>query len=198
MEPTSFDVPPKTASWWGRVRSSKALITFLALSVLAVTMVKWGNDFGGPQGLWVRFGWLAPAVSIPVHALIAVTPLPSDVFGVVNGTVYGFWLGAIFSWVAWFGASFVQYGIGRRARADFDLDGLLSRAPERLRTFPVAHPFFIIGVRFVPYVGGHLATLVPGAMAVSLRRFAWCSALAVIPQSLVTAGIGAGLLLMGG
>ncbi len=198
MEPTSFDARPKPVSWWRRVRSSKALLTILALCVLAFVVVKWGHAFGGPEGLWVRFGWLAPAVSIPVHALIAVTPLPSDVGGMANGVVYGFWLGSFFSWVAWFGASFVQYAIGRRARTDFDLDALLARAPERLQSFPAAHPLFIIGARFVPYVGGHLATLVPGAMNVPLRRFAWCSALAVIPQSLVTAGIGAGLLLMGG
>ena len=73
----------------------------------------------------------------------------------------------------------------------------LARSPERLRRFPVGHPFFIIGARYVPYAGGHLSTLLPGALRVDLVRFAWCTAIAIVPSSLVVAAVGAGLLFLG-
>jgi uncharacterized membrane protein YdjX (TVP38/TMEM64 family) len=179
-----------------RVLSSRALYMILGFSALAFVLLRWGDTLGGPMGLWERFGWLAVAVTVPLHALVAVTPFPSDVVAMTNGAIYGFWLGAALSWAGWFAASFIQYAIGRRAGRDFDIEGWLARSPSRLRRFPVAHPLFLIFSRFVPYVGGHLSTLVPGALAVPLRRFAWCTAVALVPQSLVMAGVGAGLLLL--
>ncbi len=183
-------------SWVRRVLTSKAVYAVLGLSALAFVLLRWGDALGGPLGLWERFGWWAPAVTVPLHALVAVTPFPSDVVAMSNGAVYGFRLGAALSWLGWFAASFVQYAIGRRAGRDFDVEGWLARSPDRLKRFPVDHPLFLILARFVPYVGGHLATLVPGAVAVPLWRYAWCTAVALVPQSLVMAGVGAGVMLL--
>ncbi|WP_456426159.1 TVP38/TMEM64 family protein [Rhodocaloribacter sp.] len=183
-------------SWVRRILTSKAVYAVLGLSALAFVLLRWGDAVGGPLGLWARFGWWAAVVSVPFHALVAVTPFPSDVVAMSNGAIYGFRLGAALSWLGWFAASFVQYAIGRRAGRDFDVEGWLARSPDRLKRFPVDHPLFLILARFVPYVGGHLATLVPGAAGVPLTRYAWCSAVALIPQSLVMAGVGAGLLLL--
>jgi uncharacterized membrane protein YdjX (TVP38/TMEM64 family) len=165
--------------------------------VIGVVLVQWVEALGGPAAIWVRFGMLAPMISVPLHIVVAVTPLPSDIMGVANGAVYGFWGGFILTWVGWFSASFVQYAIGRRMRQDFDVEGWLARSPARLRHFPVGHPVFIIGARYVPYAGGHLATLLPGALGVDLFRFTWCTAIAIVPSSLVVAAVGAGLLLLG-
>ena len=183
-------------SWGRRVLTSKAVYAVLGLSALAFVLLRWGDAVGGPLGLWDRFGWRAAVVSVPLHALVAVTPFPSDVVAMSNGAIYGFWLGSALSWLGWFVASFVQYAIGRRAGRDFDVEGWLARSPDRLKRLPVDHPLFLILARFVPYVGGHLATLVPGAVGVPLTRYAWCSAVALVPQSLVMAGVGAGLLLL--
>ena len=60
-----------------------------------------------------------------LQAIVAVTPFPSDVLCVANGTVYGLWLGAFLSWVGWYLAALIEFGIGRRARSDFSIeDGL--------------------------------------------------------------------------
>lgn len=175
--------------------SSQVAFLIAGLLVIAFLLSRWVEGVGGPAGIWARFGWLAPALSIPLHALLAVTPVPSDIVSIANGTVYGFWLGAFFNWLGYFIASFIQYGIGRSIRHEFDVDVWIARSPAWLRRLPVYHPAFIIGARFIPYAGGHLATLVPSAMGVDLVRFTWCTALAIVPSALVMAGIGAGLLL---
>jgi len=180
-----------------RLVTSRAVFLLLGVLLVGVILARWIDALGGPAGVWARFGLLAPAISVPIHALVAITPLPSDVIGIANGTVYGFWGGALLSWMGWYLASFIQYAIGRRVRREIDVDYWLARAPAWLRRFPVGHPAFLIGARFVPYAGGHLATLLPGALGVALPRFAWCTALAIVPPSLVMAGVGVGLFQMG-
>ena len=177
-----------------RILRSNVLYLVVGLCVIAFWLTRWLESLGGPTAVWERFGLVAPAVSIPVHAIVAVTPFPSDVLSVANGTVYGFWLGALFSWIGWYIAAFIEFHIGRRARADFPIDDWLARLPERLQRLPIAHPAFLIGSRWVPYAGGHISTLVPGAMGVGAGRFAWCAAIAIAPPSFLMAGIGAGLL----
>lgn len=179
-----------------RLVTSRAFYLILGIVFVGLLLTRWVEALGGPAGIWERFGWLAPAISVPFHAFIAVTPLPSDLVSIANGAVYGFWAGAGFNWLGWFIASFLQYSIGRRVRHDFDVEAWLARSPSWLRRFPADHPVFIIGSRFVPYAGGHLATLVPSAMGVALGRFTWCTAVALVPSSLVMAGVGAGLLLL--
>jgi uncharacterized membrane protein YdjX (TVP38/TMEM64 family) len=161
---------------------------------VAFWLTRWVESIGGPAGVWERFGLVAPAISVPVHSIVAVTPFPSDLIGIANGTIYGFWLGTLLSWLGWYIAAFIEFQIGRRAGRDFDVSGWVARSPGFIRRFPVGHPAFIIGSRWVPWAGGHVSTLLPGAMEVPLGRFAWCSAIAIVPSAMVASGIGAGLL----
>ncbi len=173
---------------------SQALHLVIGLCVVAFYLTRWVTALGGPAAVWERFGILAPAISVPLQAIVAVTPFPSDVLCVANGTVYGVWLGALLSWVGWYLAAWIEFGIGRRARDDFPVEERLARLPRRLRDLPIEHPLFLIGSRFVPWAGGHISTLLPGAVGVRAERFAWCAAVAIAPPSLLMAAIGAGLL----
>jgi hypothetical protein len=52
-------------------------------------------------------------------------------------------------------------------------------APELIRAQFGALAPLVSGVRFlVPGLGGHLASIIPGAAGVPLYRFLWCTALA--------------------
>jgi uncharacterized membrane protein YdjX (TVP38/TMEM64 family) len=176
------------------VLRSRALYLVAGLCLVAFGLTRWVESLGGPAGIWERFGLVAPAVSVPVHAIVAVTPFPSDVVAIGNGTIYGFWLGSVLSWFGWYIAAFIEFQIGRRADRDFDIGAWIARAPASLRRFPVGHPAFLIGSRLIPWAGGHISTLLPGAMGVPLGRFAWCAALAIVPPAMLMSGIGAGLL----
>ena len=156
--------------------------------------MEWVQSVGGPEGIRERFGTAAPLVTGSVQFLLTPTPFPTDVICVAHGALYGFWFAAPLNWFVWWLAAFLEYGIGRRARVDLDLEPQVRRLPAWLRRFPVDHPAFLILGRLVPSVGGHLTTLVPGAMGVPLGRFAWCSAVGIIPGAAVMAAVGAGLL----
>jgi uncharacterized membrane protein YdjX (TVP38/TMEM64 family) len=122
-----------------------------------------------------------------------MTPVPSDFISIANGAAYGFLLGTGLSWLGWWLAALAEFGLGWWARKDFDLTTSLDRLPDWLRRFPVGHPVFLIGARQVPWLGGHITSFVPGAAGVGLRRYVWCSAIAIVPGAIVMAGIGAGL-----
>jgi uncharacterized membrane protein YdjX (TVP38/TMEM64 family) len=125
--------------------------------------------------------------------VLAISPFPSDLVAIGNGAFYGLVLGTVFSWLAWWGAALMEFGLGRRVRKDFELDANLDRIPGWLQQFPLNHPAFLIGVRQVPWLGGHVGSFLPGAVGVRLRRYCWCSAIGVIPGSILMAAIGAGL-----
>lgn len=177
-----------------RIFRSKFLYLIAGLCIAAVGLMHWVNSLGGPSLILDRFGLAAPAVSILILSVVGVTPFPSDLLSIANGAMYGFWLGSFVSWTGWYVAALIQFNIGRSARADFPVDDWMSRLPAQLRRFPVDHPAFLIGARLVPYAGGPISTLIPGALGVSWSRFAWCAALAIVPPSFLMAGIGAGLL----
>ena len=152
----------------------RTLLSMLVLIAAAVVAVK----IGAPELIRAQFGALAPLVSVPLHvAAVAAAPGVDDAFGLANGILYGMPLGFALSWLAWFTGSLVQFWVGRSARSDFDLGARSERLPRWLRELPVGHPGYIIGVRFVPGAGGHLASIIPGAAGVPLRRFLWCTAL---------------------
>ncbi|MCM2374373.1 TVP38/TMEM64 family protein [Aporhodopirellula aestuarii] len=183
----------KKQSWVKRTITSPTVYVIVLLVVLSVWLLNWMTAMGGPAAVREAYGMRAPLVTIPVHIVVAITPFPSDFISIANGAVYGFYAGAALSWFAWWIAAILEFGLGYRARKDFDLELAIKNAPSWVRRVPVNHPVFLIGARQIPWLGGHLTAFVPGAAGVHLSRFVWCSAIAVIPGSIVMAAIGAGL-----
>jgi uncharacterized membrane protein YdjX (TVP38/TMEM64 family) len=170
--------------------------TALRLGGLALTagiLLQGLEAAGGPAGLRAWLGPGAPALTVPLQALVAASPLPSDALCVANGAVYGFGVGALLSWLGWWLGALLEFALGRRARGDFDLAATLARLPGFLRRLPVGHPLFLIAARQLPWIGGSMSTFVPGAAGVPLLRLAWCQAIAILPAALLSAAIGAGL-----
>ena len=177
-----------------RLIISKLFHATLGVLALAVCAIVWVDSIGGPVAFREQYGRTAPLLTVPVHCVLAILPLPTDPICIANGAVYGFWWGAALSWIGWYVAALAKFAIGRRARVEFDLKSRMQRLPSFLQRFPIHHPVFLIGARVVPYVGGNVSTFLPGAAGVSYRRHLWCSAIAIVPGSLVTAAVGVGLL----
>ncbi len=173
---------------------SKGLWFVVVLLITAYLLASWVESVGGPEGIRERYGVLAPVITSSIQILIAPTPIPSDVICIAQGALYGFWFALVLNWLGWWIASHIEFLLGRRLRDDFDLESRLERLPRWLRRFPVHHPVFLIFSRQIPWAGGHLSTLVPGAMGVPFLRCAWCNAIAIIPAAALMAGIGAGLI----
>lgn len=178
--------------------ASRALRSWGLLGIVAVVaagglLALWMRSFGGAELMRDQLGPLAALFIVPVQALVAVSPFPSEVIALVTCTFYGFWGGALLAWCAWFLAAFLQYELVRRTARDFDFERTRRRFPKRLRDLPVSHPAFLILGRWLPY-GPHVVNSAAGAYGVSLRRHAWCAAVSIVPPALVISGVANGLI----
>jgi len=174
----------------GRALRSRTLWSVLGALAAGVAAAHWIDSIGGPAALWARFGWWAPTLTVGLHALVSLSPLPSDPIAIANGALYGTWIGAGVGFGGWYLAAWIRFWVGRQAGRDLPIDAWWSRLPPQLQQLPVGHPAFLMLSRYIPYVGGEIATLVPGARGVPTWRFAWCTALAIAPYALGLALLG--------
>lgn len=182
--------PPMIA----RLLRSRVLWTIVAIFAFALALARLIDSYGGPQALRDRLGGSAPLLTVPLHAIVTVSPLPSDGLCVANGMIYGFWWGAVLSWLGWWLAGIASFTLGARARQELALTEYGDRLPSWLRRLPISHPLYLILARQIPGIGGDATTFVPGLVGVPFTRHLWCSAIAIVPGSLLMSAIGAGIM----
>lgn len=182
--------PPRPL--WQRIVASRGLQLIAGFILLASLLAWWLDACGGPQAFRDEYGLSAAVVLVPIHAVVAVSPLPGEAVAFANSLVYGFWFGSLFNWTGWMLAALMEYSLVRRAVKEFHSEAAFERLPQWLRRFPVAHPGFLIAGRWLPF-GGHLVNCAAGAFAVGLWRHAWCSAIAIVPVAMLVAGLANGL-----
>jgi uncharacterized membrane protein YdjX (TVP38/TMEM64 family) len=189
---TSLQATLPKASGVRRVFQSRGLFAIAALVVAGFLLVAWVNSVGGAEVFRARFGSAAALVIVPVQAVVAVSPFPSEILAFGTSALYGFWGGALLAWAAWFLAAFLQYFVVKRTARDFDFDRARRRLPRWLRDLPVSHPAFLIFGRWFPY-GPHIVNSAAGAYGVPLARHAWCAGMSIVPQALFISALANGL-----
>lgn len=177
-----------------RPRLSGGGVTALVIvAVLAIAFASWRVvESSGAEALLLRFGPLAPLLSVPIHVVLSATPFPSEMIGLANGAVYGFWLGTLCSWLGWWCGAILEYGLLRRGTRQIGARVEFERLPGWLRRFPVGHPFFLIVGRQIPF-GFHLVNVFAGVAGVPPARFVFCAAVSNLPYALLSAAMGAGV-----
>ncbi|WP_250926823.1 TVP38/TMEM64 family protein [Aporhodopirellula aestuarii] len=178
--------------FWTRLLRSPVSYAILVLCFVGMWLVQWMSENELKQIRDV-YGMGAIGILLPMHVAMALTPFPSDLFSIANGALYGVTVGTLLSWLGWWIAALLQFGLGRRARKDFELEQETEHIPNWLRSFPIDHPLYLICIRQVPWLGMHIGSFIPGAAGVRWKRFAWCSAIGTFPGSLLMAAIGAGI-----
>jgi uncharacterized membrane protein YdjX (TVP38/TMEM64 family) len=146
---------------------------------------------GGPAAIRSEYGLWAAALLVPAHAILAVSPFPSEVLAVAHGAIYGLALGTLFTWSGWMLGALLEYTLFRRIALDAG-PGAGERLPAWLRRLPVGHPVFLVLARLVPF-GNHFANAAAGSAGVPIWRFCWTTALALAPFSFLVASISAGV-----
>jgi uncharacterized membrane protein YdjX (TVP38/TMEM64 family) len=174
-----------------RLLRSPGLHGLLLAGLLAWLLLQGLEAVGGPEAVRARWGLGAAGLLVPVHAVVAVSPFPSEVIALAHGAIYGFALGWPLTWAGWLLGALLEYRLFRRIASDVDATGA-GRLPGWLRRFPVEHPLFLICGRLVPF-GNHAVNALAGSVRVPFRRFAWASALAFVPFSALVAAIGSGM-----
>ena len=173
---------------------SPGVLASVATTVLSVLVTVWVVWIGGGDALQERYGALAPLLSLLAHTLAEVTPATGQVpWGLANGAIYGVALGSVLSFLAFLGATAIQYALARCVALEVDVAGFRERLPRRLRNLPVEHPAFLIAARWIP-VGSFVVSVSAAAFGVRFGRVMCCSAIAAAPAALLLAAAGAGLL----
>ena len=174
-----------------RLLRSRGLAGLLVLGASAWLLLQGLAALGGPEVVRARLGLGAAALLVPLHAVVAVSPFPSEVIALAHGAIYGFALGWAFTWAGWLLGAALEYGLFRRIASDLGSSGR-QRLPVWLRRIPAQHPLFLIGGRLVPF-GNHAVNALAGSARVPFWRFAWASALAFVPFSALVAAVASGL-----
>jgi uncharacterized membrane protein YdjX (TVP38/TMEM64 family) len=175
-------------------RTRSIACALLVVAFVASTYL-WIESLGGPMVIRERFGTSGIAVSVIVHWILNLTPLGEVVpMALANGAIWGFWVGALVSWLGWMGASITQYLVVRRIGTEFNVSDRLARLPERIRAVPVGHPLFQIAGRSLPWVGLHLVNVTSAVRGVPFPRFLAFAALGQAGPALTMSALGTGLL----
>lgn len=165
------------------LRASPALRASLALVALA-GVTWWAlHGAGDLRELVEREGLRAALVLVPLQALLAVTPFPSQLVAIPILAWFGFALGSALVWLGWWIAALLEYTLARRTAIDLELDALRARLPRALRDLPVGHPVFLIVARWLPG-GSHVVNIAAGACGVALARHLACAAASIVPRAL--------------
>lgn len=181
--------PPARRGPFLRLVGSPGLRTLLLLCVVGWLLLQALAAAGGPEAVRARFGLGAALVLVPLQAVVAVSPFPSEVLALAYGGIYGFAVGGTFAWAGWLLGAALEYALFRRIAADV---GDAARLPAWLRRLPAEHPLFLILGRLVPF-GNHAVNALAGSRRVPAWRFAWASALAFLPFAALVAAVGSGL-----
>ncbi|MBU6281208.1 VTT domain-containing protein [bacterium] len=183
---TAARVAPGAARW----RGPAALATALLLGGAAIL---WIRAQGGPAALRTRWGSAWIAAWLPLQVLVTLSPASDFVpCAVLNGTFFGFPVGAAVSWATWMLTASIEFAIGRRTGSDFGLAAESERLPSWLRSLPLGHPAVLVVGHWIP-VSSSLVNFAAGALGVPYARLLWCTAIAMVPAAAFTAAIGARL-----
>ena len=141
--------------------------------------------------LWASLAFVAVyilLVAFSVPGAIWVTLTGGFLFGLFPGVIYnliGATLGAILVFLA------ARVGIGAEVDAKIQSTGGL--AARMRRAMAENEVSALLTMRLVPGMPFFLVNLIPAFMGTTLRRFAWTTALGMIPGTFVFTSVGAGL-----
>ncbi|WP_430454176.1 TVP38/TMEM64 family protein [Rhodopirellula europaea] len=150
-----------------------------------------GDDL---RAMHQRLGWIAPVVTVPLHAVIAAAPVPSDVIVIANGGLYPYPFAVLLGWLGWFLGSTLEFLTIRLLTGVESAEDARQKMPTWLSRWPAGSPWFLVLGRQIPGVGAHLTAGVAAAGGVSLKRYLLWTAVAIVPGALLLSAIGAHLL----
>ncbi|MCC9658893.1 TVP38/TMEM64 family protein [Rhodopirellula halodulae] len=184
-----MDEPTPNPPLWKR---SLRIVLPLALLLGCWAAFQFGGD--DLRQMHQRLGWVAPVVTVPLHALIAAAPVPSDVIVIANGALYSYPVAVFLGWLGWLLGSILEFTTIRLWTGVNSEEEARKKMPRWISRWPAGSPWFLFFGRQIPGVGAHLCAGVAAAGGVSYRRYITWTAIAIVPGALLLSAIGARLL----
>lgn len=118
-------------------------------------------------------GIKGPLISILIMGVLSATPIPTDPIVILNGAIFGPFVGILVSWMGNNFAAIIEYFIGRGIGNVANFDKQKAKLPFGLSKFPADSPWFLICGRFIPQFGGKLVSIAGGVYHVRFSLYLW-------------------------
>jgi len=148
-------------------------IVFLSFSLPLLLIVLLGQNIKNLEHIIPKTSIFGPLISILLMGLLSATPIPTDPIVILNGALFGPFLGVFISWMGNNLAAIIEYFIGRGLKEITNFETTKSKLPFGLNRFPADSVWFLLFGRLVPQFGGKVVSLVGGFYQVPLPRYIW-------------------------
>lgn len=163
------------------------LITFLTLGFPIALILFFGRDIKMIERYIPSSGAVGPLLSVLIMGILSLTPIPTDPIVILNGAIFGPFVGVIVSWLGNTLAAIIEYYIGRGLGQITDFDKQKKKLPFGLGKFPVNSIWFLILGRLVPSFGSKVVSIAGGVYRVPLWRYLWTAMVSNLFGSLLLA-----------
>ncbi len=168
-----------------------ALITFIVPIALIIYFAK---DLKSVEKYIPTTGIAGPLFSILLMGILSATPIPTDPIVILNGAIFGPFVGILVSWMGNNLAAIIEYFIGRSISTVADFEKQKKKLPFGLNKFPADSPWFLIFGRFIPQFGGKLVSITGGVYHVKFGKYLWTAMVSNLAGSILLAYGGHSLL----
>jgi uncharacterized membrane protein YdjX (TVP38/TMEM64 family) len=170
------------------------LIALLSFGVPILLIVLFAKDLKNIEQHIPKTGIAGPLFSILLMGILSATPIPTDPIVILNGAIFGPWVGVLVSWMGNNLAAVIEYFIGKGLGQIADFKKNKKSLPFGLDRFPADSVWFLLFGRLVPQFGGKIVSLTGGFYHVPFGRYLWTAALSNLFGSVLLAVGGYSLL----
>lgn len=140
----------------------------------------------------LSFGIWAPVISYIIMLFQSiVAPLPSFVITFVNAGLFGWWQGAILSWIGTLSGATLCFWVarffGREVVSKFTTKGALVRVDKFFNRYG---KYAVIMARLLPFVSFDVVSYGAGLTAMRFWSFFWATAIGQLPVTIVYSYVG--------
>jgi len=176
-----------------RVRGMLLVMLFILVAGTCMLMKSSGlcaNSAVQVRNWIVGFGWMGPVVYVFLFTLVPLTLFPDAVLAVASGLAFGFFKGALLTWLGALCGATLSFYISRLAGKDAFQD-FLERRGHKHGHLPATKGFFsVLLLRLVPLVPFDLISYGAGLSSIRYREFIAATALGIIPGVAVYVNLG--------
>lgn len=149
------------------------LIAVLTFGVPIALIIIFAKDLRNIEQHIPTTGVAGPLFSIFLMGVLSATPIPTDPIVILNGAIFGPFVGIIVSWMGNNLAAVIEYFIGRGLSQITDFEKTKKKLPFGLGRFPADSIWFLLLGRLIPSFGGKIVSLVGGFYRVPFFRYVW-------------------------
>src|SRR3990167_8445629 len=142
------------------IRNSLLVVVTFGLPI--ALLIYFRRDVKALEQMIFSAGVAGPLFSILLMGILSATPIPTDPIVILNGAIFGPFIGILVSWMGNNLAAAIEYFIGKGIGSLADFTKQKQHLPFGLDKFPADSIIFLIFGRFISQVGGKIVFIAGG------------------------------------